>query len=79
MFYSVPYDNGFTAYVDGEETQIEKVFGGLCAVKVSEGEHTVRFEYEIPGLKAAEIISAASAVVLLGYIITVIIMKRKNK
>ncbi len=32
MFFSVPYDDGFTAYVDGQETEILRVDEGLMAV-----------------------------------------------
>lgn len=45
VFYSVPYDDSFTAYVDGKETVIEKVFDGLCAVEVPEGDHCIEFKH----------------------------------
>lgn len=45
LFFSVPYDDGFTAYVDGIETDLELVDFGLSAVFVPEGEHTVEFRY----------------------------------
>ncbi|MFQ8832263.1 MAG: hypothetical protein ACLR7U_04905 [Ruthenibacterium lactatiformans] len=32
MFFSVPYDEGFTATVNGVEAEIERVDGGLSAV-----------------------------------------------
>ncbi|MBP5163930.1 MAG: YfhO family protein, partial [Lachnospiraceae bacterium] len=45
VFFSIPYDKGFKAYVDGEETVIEKVDFGFMAVPVSSGEHEIRLEY----------------------------------
>ena len=67
VFYSVPYDKGFTAYVDGKETEIEKVFGGLSAVLVPQGNHTIRFEYKIRGLDTGIIISLSSLFALITY------------
>lgn len=64
VFFSIPYSDGFTAYVDGEETKIEKVFGGLTAVYVPEGTHKIRYDYETPGLREGKIISIVSASVL---------------
>ncbi len=51
VFFSIPYDKGFTAYVDGQETEIEKVFDGLSAVYVPAGDHSIRFDYRLLGLK----------------------------
>ncbi len=67
VFYSVPCTQGFTASVDGVPTEIEKVFGGLCAVYVPEGEHTVRFDYETPGLRTGAVVSVISAALLAIY------------
>ena len=67
VFYSVPYDKGFTAYVDGAETEIEKVFGGLCAVKVPAGDHEITCEYTDKYLKTGIAVSCVSAAVLLIY------------
>ena len=47
LFFSVPYDDGFTAYVDGIETGIVKVDFGLSAVVVPEGRHDIEFKYSL--------------------------------
>lgn len=83
VFYSVPYDTGFTAYVDGAEVEIEKVFGGLCAVPIPDGDHEIRFEYDVRGLKEGVIISIASLSLIfameLYYVISLTLSKKKNK
>ncbi|MCR5168833.1 MAG: YfhO family protein, partial [Oscillospiraceae bacterium] len=78
VFYSVPYDDGFKAYVDGQRTDIEKVFGGLSAVYVPAGEHEIRFEYHSAGLKESIIISIATAAVTVIYGIASAVINRKN-
>lgn len=45
VFFSVPYEKGFTAYVDGNETKIYKVDFGLMGVCVPAGEHRVEFSF----------------------------------
>jgi uncharacterized membrane protein YfhO len=47
LFFSVPYDECFTAYVDGVETKIVKADFGFSAVLVPEGDHEVEFRYEV--------------------------------
>ena len=42
MFFSIPYDKGFKAYVDGVETKVERIVPGFMAVDVPEGEHIIR-------------------------------------
>lgn len=70
LFFSIPYDDGFTAYVNGEETEIEKVNIGFMAVKV-EGHQTneIRFVYETPGLKLGALISGGAFVLFILYLI----------
>ena len=47
LFFSVPYDECFTAYVDGVETKIVRADFGLSAIPVPEGDHEVEFVYEV--------------------------------
>ncbi len=65
VFFSVPYDEGWTAYVNGKPADIEKVSYGFMAVKAEEGENKIEFRYETPGLKLGFIITL-SGLVLLG-------------
>ncbi len=45
VFFSIAYDEDFTAYVDGKETEIINANIGFMAVPVSEGTHTVELVY----------------------------------
>lgn len=75
VFFSVPYDEGWTAYVNGREVEIERVNAGLMAVKVGAGESTVRFNYRTPGLANGLLITGGACLVLLLYIIIFSIYK----
>lgn len=50
VFFSVPYDDGFTATVNGQAARIEKVDNGLMAVRVPAGHAEIVFTYRTPGL-----------------------------
>lgn len=78
VFYAVPYEDGWTAYVDGKKVDIEKVNIGFMAVLVGEGKHTVRFEYMTPGLKIGAAITGAASLGFVAYILLWYIYKRKN-
>lgn len=79
VFFSVPYDKGFKAYVNGEQVEIEKANVGFMAVKGQPGENEIVFTYTTPGLKLGTIISIISLILFIIYIyINYIFKKRKN-
>ncbi|MDR1892217.1 MAG: YfhO family protein [Oscillospiraceae bacterium] len=69
VFYSVPYEEGWTATVDGEPVTVEKVNKGFMAVPVPAGDHTIRFNYATPGLKPGLWVSFGSLVLLVAYVL----------
>ncbi len=76
VFFSVPYDKGWTATVNGEEVEIVKANIGFMAVKVPAGVSEISFSYTTPYLYLGIFISAISLVVLIIYIIISVICKR---
>ena len=78
VFFSVPYDDGFSATVNGEPAAIEKVDDGLMAVYVPAGENEIEFTYHTPGLKVSACVSAA-AIAVYGVYLLWIIRKRKSQ
>jgi hypothetical protein len=77
VFFSVPYDKGWSATVNGKPCKIEEVNSGFMAVKVSKGESVIRFDYETPYLMVGIIITLVSAIILLLYVIVFSVYKRK--
>ena len=77
VFFSIPYDEGWRAYVNGEEVVIEDVNMGFMAVPVKAGDSTIVFEYETPGLKTGIIISSAALLVLIAYMVYFSLRKPK--
>lgn len=69
VFFSVPYEDGWTAYVNGQRADIECANVGFMAVRVPTGASSIEFRYETPGLLLGGLITAASAVLLILYLL----------
>lgn len=77
LYTSIPYDDGWSVYVDGKRVgsdNIMKISGALLGVNVSEGEHNIVFTYHAVALKGSIIISAVFTVLL---IILSVLKKRR--
>jgi hypothetical protein len=79
VFFSVPYEDGWTATVNGEEAEISKVNVGFMAVRVPVGDEVrISFTYRTPGLTIGTVITIISVVLLAAYIFLAIYFKKKN-
>lgn len=74
MFISIPYDEGWTAVIDGMKTKIYKANEGFMAVKLDPGEHTVEFKYKRPMQTLGYVVSVLGIAGLIVYS-----RKRKKK
>ena len=59
VYFTVPFDDGWSAYIDGNMTQIIET-GGMMMIKVPAGVHKVDFKYYTPGLKMGIVFSLIS-------------------
>lgn len=50
VFFSIPYDDGWSCYIDGAKVHIEKANVGFMAIRVPQGNHEIEFVYRTPGL-----------------------------
>lgn len=78
VFFSVPYDDGFTPTVNGVPTDVHKVDDGLMAIRVPAGEADIVCTYHTPGLALSAGISLA-ALALYGVYGVLLYCKRKRK
>lgn len=60
LFLPVPYENGWSAVVDGKETPILRADIGFMSIPVSEGEHSFTFTYRQPYMQEGIYITALS-------------------
>ncbi len=45
LFTSIPYDEGWRVYIDGEQAELVMTHDSLLAVEITPGEHRVTFDY----------------------------------
>lgn len=75
VYFTVPYDAGWSAFIDGEQTSILSSNGFMCVI-VPTGEHQIRFNYYTPGLLVGKMFSI---VAFLLWVITHDAWKKRGK
>ena len=78
VFFSVPYDDGFTAYVNGEKTDILQVDEGLMAVLCPAGASSIDFVYQAAGLSTSRVVTAVAIPVWVVYVACFVRRKRRS-
>ncbi len=78
VFFSIPYDKGWSATVNGTETEIEKVNAGFMAVKVGAGNSEIRFTYMTPGLLNGIKITTVATLVFIIYMIAFTVYSKNH-
>ncbi len=78
MFLSVPYEKGWTVYVDGEKAKTTKVLDSMLGVKLSAGQHSIKMKYTPDGFVTGIVVSC-TALVLCGIVMFFDIKRRKKK
>ena len=69
FIFTIPYDNGFTLYVDGNKTDIEIVNDMFIGFPIPEGEHNIELKFKAPYSDLGKIISIISLIGFMGIII----------
>ena len=72
---SIPYDEGFEIYVDGENTPYEVVNKSFIGFKINEGNHNIRIVYTSPLFKEGLVVSCVGLVLFVGSVI----YQKKNR
>ena len=68
LMFTIPYDEGWTCFIDGKETEIEKVLGVFMAVDAPEGAHSYEMKFFPAGMKTGIGLSAAALLMTVIYI-----------
>ena len=79
VFFSVPYDDGFTATVNGREADILRVDEGLMAVLCPAGESTIDFVYQPAGIRLSKAVTRTALVVFAAYTVYFVWDDRKKR
>lgn len=76
---SIPYDEGFEIYIDGEKTECLKVNSNFIGAKISKGNHHVEIKYTAPLLHKGIFISMLGVLLLIFIILLDITRKIRHK
>ena len=73
---SIPYDKHFKIYIDGKETEIQKVNTAFLGCKIESGNHEVKIIYHAPGTTTGKILSLIG---MAGFLLLLVREKRKER
>lgn len=62
LCFSIPYDKGWTVYVDGEKADLVQANIGFMGVELSAGDHTIELKYWPPGMTLGAVFSCVGLV-----------------
>ncbi|MBP5492067.1 MAG: YfhO family protein [Clostridiales bacterium] len=65
LFLTIPYDESWTAYVDGKKQEIKAVDDAFMALELTAGRHSISLEYYPAKFKLCALISVASLAFLI--------------
>lgn len=60
LMTTIPYENGWSAYVDGEKVETNIFLEAFLSIDIPEGYHTLEFRYEVEGLFTGIVLSVNS-------------------
>ena len=72
---SIPYDKHFKIYIDGKETEIQKVNTAFLGCKIESGNHEVKIIYHAPGATTGKVLSLIG---IAGFVL-VLVQEKENK
>ena len=67
LYTSIPYDEGWSVYIDGEKVKTFKVGDCMLATNIKQGKHTVNYKFTPKGLSYGAVISGAAWLCILVY------------
>lgn len=78
LVFSIPYQNGWSAWVDGEEADLIKTNVMYTGLEIGPGEHEIEVRYEMPGVKYGIVVTTASAAIFILIVVgTAVVRKRR--
>lgn len=75
LFFSIPYDKGWSAAIDGRKVNIKCINMGLMGFSIEKGEHLVELNYRSPYIFSSTVVSTSALLFVLG----VVLYRRKKR
>ncbi len=78
LYASIPAENGWEVYIDGEKAEIYDLGTGLIFCDIEAGTHTVEYRYRAPGLALGIAVSSATALCIVACLIWDVRKKKRT-
>ena len=78
MVFSVPWSEGWSVYVDGQERELQKANVMYMGLELEAGDHEIELRYCTPGIRAGAAVTAVSLAVFGTLLVIWIRKKRRN-
>lgn len=78
VLFMIPYEDGWSLAIDGEETELLRGDIGFLACEVPEGDHTLELTFQAPGLKEGAVGSAVCWALFAAWCAAPLWRKRRN-
>lgn len=75
LYLSIPYEKGWSVYVDGEKTETVKLLDAMLGVKVGAGKHTIKLTYTPEGFP----LGLAVTIISFGLVIMIVIIEKRRR
>lgn len=76
---TLPYQAGWTAYVDGAKTPIQRINYQYMGLNLNAGDHHIELRYQLPGIRYAFLITGAGIAAFLLIILFNLVRRRRKK
>ena len=70
LVFSIPYSAGFTAYVDGEKTELVQANSMYMGLELKKGRHTITLRYCTPYIVPGMILTVIGLILFAGIVIS---------
>lgn len=78
VVFSVPYCKGWSADINGSPAEVDKINGGMCAIRVPAGACDITFTYETPGLRYGLYATIAGVILYALYVLIFVVIVRNK-
>lgn len=68
LFTSIPFDKGWSAYVDGKKVNVMEAYGTFISLELPPGKHIIEFKFRTPGLIEGIVLSGIFFIALITYL-----------
>ena len=76
LFTTIPYEKGWTVYVDGVKTEYKGFYDAFIQIPLEEGSHEIEMVFHAPGLRIGAIVSAVAIVL---FVVLCILRRKKQR